>query len=58
MEKIWAEVQDTTQDFEVRRRGLLVYFHVSRLLVLLTTRADIKTGLYRSSKPFHSYASH
>ncbi|KIR60191.1 DNA repair/transcription protein MET18/MMS19 [Cryptococcus bacillisporus CA1873] len=35
MEKIWAEVQDTTQDFEARRRGLLVYFHIIKALSLL-----------------------
>ncbi|EAL20722.1 hypothetical protein CNBE0870 [Cryptococcus deneoformans B-3501A] len=35
LEKIWAEVQDTTQDFEVRRRGLLVYFHIIKALSLL-----------------------
>jgi hypothetical protein len=30
LEQIWlSDVQDTSGDYEVRRRGLLVYLHVS-----------------------------
>lgn len=39
LESIWAKhIQDTEQPFEIRRRGLLVYMHVSQLLqTALTT---------------------
>lgn len=30
LEQIWiSDVQDTSGDYEIRRRGLLVYLHVS-----------------------------
>ncbi|WVQ75192.1 hypothetical protein IAR50_004803 [Cryptococcus sp. DSM 104548] len=35
LEKVWNEAQDTTRDFEMRRRGLLVYLHIIKALSLL-----------------------
>ncbi|WVQ79530.1 hypothetical protein IAT38_001629 [Cryptococcus sp. DSM 104549] len=36
LERVWqVEVQDTTSEYEIRRRGLLVYLHVIKALALL-----------------------
>ncbi|ODO00637.1 DNA repair/transcription protein MET18/MMS19 [Cryptococcus wingfieldii CBS 7118] len=35
LEKVWNEAQDTTREFEIRRRGLLVYLHIIKALSLL-----------------------